>query len=67
MSMKKFFSILSFTLVIVGALNWGLVGLLETDLIHYLFSEVPLLMKTVYLLVGLAGFAALTLYKKLTD
>ncbi|MCL4389974.1 MAG: DUF378 domain-containing protein [Patescibacteria group bacterium] len=42
-------------LVIVGALNWGLVGLLNFNLVNWLVGPWPLLEKLVYVLVGLAG------------
>lgn len=42
-------------LVIVGALNWGLVGLLGLNLVELLLGSIPLLEKLVYILVGLSG------------
>jgi uncharacterized membrane protein YuzA (DUF378 family) len=42
-------------LVIVGGLNWGLVGLLELDLVELIFGSIPILMKLVYILVGLSA------------
>lgn len=42
-------------LVIVGGLNWGLVGLLEFDLVATMFGEMSMLSKIVYDLVGLAA------------
>ena len=43
-------------LVIVGALNWGLVGLLGFNLVETIFGAYPgLLTKIVYDLVGLAA------------
>lgn len=42
-------------LVIVGALNWGLVGLFGFNLVNALFGGVPVLESLVYILVGLAG------------
>lgn len=51
---------LSLALVIVGALNWGLVGAGEfvdtnLNLVNLLFGSVPALEALVYVLVGLAG------------
>lgn len=40
------------TLVTVGALNWGLVGLLNLDLVTVLFGKRSLLSKLVYTAVG---------------
>lgn len=40
---------------IVGAVNWGLVGLLEFDLVAALFGEATILTRLVYSLVGITG------------
>jgi uncharacterized protein len=39
-------------LVIVGGLNWGLVGLFGFDLVAAIFGEMSLLSRIVYVLVG---------------
>ena len=49
-------------LVIVGALNWGLIGFFRYDLVAALFGgQLSSLSRIVYALVGLAGVWALTL------
>jgi len=42
-------------LVIVGALNWGLVGAFHTDLVASLLGGIPKAVRIVYILIGLAG------------
>ena len=42
-------------LLIVGGLNWGLVGLLNFDLVAAIFGEMSLLSRVVYGLVGLSA------------
>jgi uncharacterized membrane protein YuzA (DUF378 family) len=42
-------------LLIVGGLNWGLVGLLNFDLVAAIFGEMSLLSRAVYSLVGLSA------------
>ena len=42
-------------LIIVGALNWGLIGLFRFDLVAAIFGEMTLLSRIVYGLVGLSG------------
>jgi uncharacterized membrane protein YuzA (DUF378 family) len=51
----KFINILTLVLVIVGALNWGLVGLFGFDLVAALFGAGSALSRIVYVLVGLSG------------
>ena len=45
-------NIVTLILVIVGGLNWGLVGLLDFDLVATLFGEMSPLSRIVYILVG---------------
>ena len=42
-------------LLIVGGLNWGLVGLLNFDLVAAIFGEMSALSRVVYVLVGLSA------------
>ena len=42
-------------LIIVGALNWGLIGFFEFDLVATLFGHMSALTRIVYGLVGLSG------------
>lgn len=42
-------------LLIVGGLNWGLVGLFDFDLVAALFGEMSPLSRIVYVLVGLSA------------
>lgn len=51
---------LSLILVIIGALNWGLIGLLNFDLVAAIFGQQSLLSRIVYSLVGLAGLYSIT-------
>lgn len=51
-------------LLIVGGLNWGLVGLLNWNLVTALLGKWPMAVTTVYVLVGLA--ALVKLYKVCT-
>ncbi len=56
---------LSLILVIIGALNWGLISLFRFDLVASLFGgQDAVLSRIVYGLVGLAGLYAITLLFK---
>ena len=46
---------LAMILAIIGALNWGLVGLFQFDLVAAIFGPASMLSRLVYSLVGLAG------------
>lgn len=46
---------LTFLLAVIGAINWGLVGLLNFNLVHSLFGTMPMIEKYVYIAIGLAG------------
>ena len=48
-------------LVIIGALNWLLVGLFEYDLVAALFGTATFVSRTIYSLVGLAGLFSISL------
>jgi uncharacterized membrane protein YuzA (DUF378 family) len=62
-------NVVAFALVIIGALNWGLVGALKFNLVHAIFGD-SALSSIVYTLVGLAGIVlavqAVAMPKKLT-
>jgi len=51
----KSIDVLAAILVVVGALNWGLVGLFGFDLVATLFGQATILSRIVYVLVGLSG------------
>lgn len=42
-------------LTIIGAINWGLIGLLDFNLVSFLFGDMSMLSRIIYSLVGIAG------------
>lgn len=40
---------------IIGAINWGLIGLLDFDLVAALFGEATVLTRLIYSIVGITG------------
>ena len=42
-------------LVIIGAINWGLIGFFEFNLVDTLFGTLTIISRIVYALVGLSG------------
>jgi len=63
----KIVNCLALTLVIVGALNWLLVGLFEFNLVDFLFGSLSLLTRLIYILVGIAGIWSIAFYSKVCD
>lgn len=55
------------TLVIIGALNWLLIGLFEFNLVEAIFGGLSFLSRVIYGLVGLAGIWAIAFYGKIGD
>ena len=51
----KTMDLITGTLLIVGGLNWGLVGALEFDLVASIFGTMSPLSRGVYILVGLSA------------
>ncbi|HEY3298835.1 MAG TPA: DUF378 domain-containing protein [Armatimonadota bacterium] len=51
--------LIAMILVIVGAINWGLVGFFNFNLVSRIFGERTVLTKTIYVLVGIAGVYAI--------
>ena len=56
---------LSLVLMIVGSLNWGLVGVANFDLVAAIFGQGSILSRIVYGLVGLAGLYGIALALRL--
>ena len=51
----KITTVISFILVIVGALNWLLVGIFSFDLVAFIFGSMSVVTRIIYGLVGIAS------------
>ena len=51
----KITSFIAFILVIIGALNWLLIGLFSVDVVAIIFGVASIMSRIIYSLVGLAG------------
>lgn len=63
----KIVNIIALLLVIIGAINWGLVGLFEFNLVDFLFGVGSILSRIIYSLVGIAGLWCIALFSKIKD
>ena len=53
-------NIIALILLLIGGINWGLIGLFRFNLVGWAFSFLPMLANVVYILVGLAGIPVFT-------
>ena len=59
---NKFLQCFSLTIAIIGAVNWGLIGFFNLNLVSLLFGSMSWLSRIIYGLVGLCGLYLLTFY-----
>lgn len=62
----KILNCIALTLVIIGAVNWGLIGFFGFDLVAALFGDMSGFSRVIYALVGLAGLYSIMFYRRLT-
>ncbi len=60
---NKMVHMVSFTLLVVGGLNWLLVGAFGINLVESIFGSMPAVVKVVYILVGLSALYELVTHK----
>lgn len=53
---------ISLLLVIIGAINWGLIGFFHYDLVSSIFGTMTTITRVIYGLVGLAGLYAISFF-----
>ncbi len=46
---------IALVLIIIGAINWGLIGLFRFNLVEAIFGSMTILSRIIYTLVGLSG------------
>ena len=49
-------------ITIIGAINWGLIGILDFNLVAYLFGEGSVLSRIVYSVVGICGLVNIGIF-----
>ena len=65
--MKTLYNIL-LTLVIIGALNWGILGLFKVDLIGSIFGGMTsMISRIIFTLVGICGIGAIALHRPINE
>ena len=61
----KWFDYTGLTLVIIGAINWLLVGIFRFDLVAFLFGNLSWLSRIVYTVVGLCGLYLISFFGRI--
>ncbi len=60
----KALDIIALVLVIIGAINWGLIGLFGFDLVAAIFGNMSILSRIVYVLVAISGLWSIRFFTK---
>ena len=58
----KFLNILCLTIVVIGAIYWGLIGFADWNLVSALFGDASVFTRIVYGLVGISGLYLISFY-----
>ncbi|MDD3174324.1 MAG: DUF378 domain-containing protein [Herbinix sp.] len=58
---------IALVLVVIGAVNWGLIGFFSFDLVRVIFGDMTLISRIVYALVGVSGLYALSFFGRLRN
>lgn len=54
-------------LVVIGGINWGLIGFFDFDLVKAIFGEMTIVSRIIYALVGVSGLYALSFFGRLRN
>ncbi len=46
---------IALVLIIIGAINWGLIGIFKFNLVEMIFGDMTVLARIIYALVGISG------------
>jgi uncharacterized membrane protein YuzA (DUF378 family) len=52
---------IALALIIIGAINWGLIGIFNFNLVDTIFGVMSIISRIIYILVGLSGLWAIRL------
>ena len=64
---NRYLDCAALTVAIIGAINWGLIGIFRFDLVAFIFGDMSWLSRIVYILVGLCGLDLVTVYMHISN
>lgn len=64
---NKIWDSIALTIAIVGAVNWGLIGFFDFNLVAFIFGSMTWLSRIIYALVGICGLYLITFYMYISE
>ena len=64
---NKYLDGTALTIAIIGAVNWGLIGLFRFDLVAFLLGDMSWFSRIVYVLVGISGLYLISFFLHLGE
>lgn len=58
---------LALVFVVIGAVNWGLIGFFDFDLVRAIFGDMTLVSRIIYAIVGISGLYSLSFFGRLKN
>lgn len=65
--MRKGLDYAALTFVIIGSVNWGLIGFFNFNLVSFLFGATSMLSRIIYGIVGICGLYLISAYGRVDD
>ena len=63
--MNKGLNATALTIAIIGAVNWGLIGFFQFDLVREIFGNMSMFSRIIYAVVGLSGLYAISYFGRI--
>ena len=60
----KAVDIIALILIIIGAINWGLLGFFQFDLVAAIFGDMSIFSRIIYAIIGIAGLYSISFFAK---
>lgn len=58
---------IALVLVVIGAINWGLIGFFGFDLVRVIFGDMTIISRILYSVIGIAGLYALSFFGRVQN
>lgn len=61
----KWLDLTTLLITIIGAVNWGLIGIFKFNLVTFIFGDMSWMSRIIYILVGLSGLYLITFFGRI--